>query len=57
MNFSIKGLSSWAVTLFVLLWIFGVVLAKGVVSTLFAIFTPWSLYLSVEHFAKMFGIL
>lgn len=41
----------------VLMWIYGVVLAKGFWSTVFAIWTPWSLYLAVEKIASIFNLL
>jgi hypothetical protein len=42
-------LNSLASTLIMLIWIAGVVLAKGFWSTLIAlVFPPWALYLTVE---------
>jgi len=45
------------IVLFVFLYFYGIVLAKGVISTLFAIWTPWSLYLAVEKLAGLMGLL
>jgi hypothetical protein len=40
----------------VVLWIAGVVVAKGFWSTLFSIFVfPWGWYLAVEHFMALAG--
>jgi len=41
----------------VLPWIFGFVLAKGFWQTLFAVIPFYSWYLSVEHFARYFGVI
>lgn len=38
-------------------WISGIVIAKGFWSTLFAIFTPYSLYLTVERILQVNGLL
>lgn len=41
-----------------IVWVFGIVLAKGFWSTFFAIFIPpWSWYLVVEYAAKHFGLI
>jgi hypothetical protein len=39
-------------------WLFGIVVAEGVLSTFFAIILPfWAWYLGVEHLAIYFGII
>jgi len=47
------------ITLIVLsAWIFGVILAKGFLSTFAAIcIPPWAWYLTIEHFAKFFSLI
>lgn len=43
---------------FLIMWIFGAVLAKGFWSTFFSIFFfPWGFYLVVEKIALHFGVL
>jgi hypothetical protein len=40
------------------LWVFGIILAHGFWSTLFAIFVPlWSWCLAIEHLVRHFGLI
>lgn len=61
MNFSIKlsgVLDFLFLILFLVMWVFGAVLAKGFWSTFFSIFFfPWGWYLVVEKIALHFGVL
>ena len=61
MNFSIKlsgVLDFLFLILFLVMWVFGAVLAKGFWSTFFSIFFfPWGWYLVVEKIAIHFGVL
>jgi hypothetical protein len=42
----------------IVVWIFGVILAKGAMSTFFAFIMPfWGWYLAVEFTAKHFGLI
>lgn len=42
----------------VIFWVFGVFLAKGFWSTVFALFIPfWAWYLSIEFAVKYFGLM
>ena len=42
----------------ILLWIAGVVVAKAGWSTFFAVvFPPWAMYILIEHFFKLFGVM
>ena len=44
--------------LLVILWVYGIILASGFWSTLFAVLLPiWSWYLAVEHLVTKFGLL
>jgi len=41
-----------------ILWMSGVVVAKGAVSTIFSIFfPPWAIYLVIEVFLLYFGVI
>ena len=49
-SFKIQIFSFWSI-----IWILGIVIAKGFWSTFFAIFVyPWSFYLVVEFFATKY---
>lgn len=42
----------------VIMWVYGIILAKGFISTLFAVFLPlWAWYLAVEHLVIKFGLI
>jgi hypothetical protein len=50
------NMKSFVSIFFLLLWIVGIVIAKGFWSTLFSIFFfPWAWYLAVEHVLKLNG--
>lgn len=61
MNFNVKLSGVWgflSLMLFLFMWVFGAVLAKGFWSTFFSIFFfPWGWYLVVEKVALHFGLL
>ena len=61
MNVSLKLSGVWgflALMVFMSMWVFGAVLAKGFWSTFFSIFFfPWGWYLVVEKIAIHFGVL
>ena len=41
-----------------IMWVFGIILANGVLSTVIAFFIPfWAWYLAIEHLARHFGLL
>jgi hypothetical protein len=42
----------------VIVWVIGIVIAKGFWSTFFAIFVPlWAWYLAVEHFLRLWHLI
>ena len=44
--------------IFIVLWVMGVVVAKGAWTTFFAIvFPPWSFYVFFEYIFKLLGII
>lgn len=56
LNATLTGMSGGFLTFWLLVWVFGIVLAKGVFSTLVSIFfPPWAVYLVVERFALFIG--